>query len=54
MYELKKNGKVFTSTFVGTGPSYYENIIYRVAVSQSWETLHYTTKYMGITSFVHN
>ena len=34
MYELKKNGKVFTSKFVGTGPSSYEKIIYRAAVSQ--------------------
>ena len=35
MYELKKKiGKVFTSKSVGTGPSYYENIIYRAAVSQ--------------------
>jgi len=25
MYELKKNGKVFTSKSVGTGPSSYEN-----------------------------
>jgi len=24
MYEHKKNGKVFTSKFVGTGPSSYE------------------------------
>ena len=24
MYELKKNGKVFTSKFVGTGPSPYK------------------------------
>jgi len=24
MYELKKNGKVFTSKFVGTGPSSYK------------------------------
>ena len=24
MHELKKNGKVFTSKFVGTGPSSYE------------------------------
>ena len=24
MYELKKNGKVFTSKFVGTGPLSYE------------------------------
>jgi len=29
-----KNGKVFTSKFVGTGPSSYEKRIYRVAVSQ--------------------
>jgi len=34
MYELKRNGKVFTSKFVGTGPSSYEKIIYRAAVSQ--------------------
>jgi len=33
-YELKKNGKVFTSKFVGTGPSSYEKRIYRAAVSQ--------------------
>ena len=24
MYELKKNGNVFTSKLVGTGPSFYE------------------------------
>jgi len=29
-----KNGKVFTSKFVGTGPSCYEEKIYRAAVSQ--------------------
>ena len=35
MYELKKKiGKVFTSTFVGTGLSSYDKRIYRVAVSQ--------------------
>jgi len=34
MYELKKIGKVLTSTFVGTGPSSYEKRIYRTAVSQ--------------------
>jgi len=34
MYELKKNGKVFTSKFVGTGTSSYEKRIYRAAVSQ--------------------
>jgi len=35
MYELKKkNGKVFTSKFVGTVLSSYEKRIYRAAVSQ--------------------
>jgi hypothetical protein len=34
MYELKKNGKVFTSKFVGTGPSSFEKRIYRATVSQ--------------------
>jgi len=35
MYELKKKiGKVFTSKFVGTGPSSYEKRICRAAVSQ--------------------
>jgi len=30
-----KNGKVFTSKFVGAGPSFYGKRIYRTAVSQS-------------------
>jgi len=30
----KKNGKVFTSKYVGTGPSSYEKRIYQTAVSQ--------------------
>jgi len=34
MYELKKIGKVFTSKFVGTGPSSYEKGFFRFAVSQ--------------------
>ena len=34
MYELKKNGKVFTSKSVVTGPSSYEKRIYQAAVSQ--------------------
>ena len=34
MYELKKIRKVFTSKFVGTGPSSYEKRIYRATVSQ--------------------
>jgi len=31
---LKKIGKVFTSKFIGTGPSSYKKRIYRAAVSQ--------------------
>jgi hypothetical protein len=31
---LKKIEKVFTSKFVGTGPSFYEIRIYRATVSQ--------------------
>ena len=31
---LRKIGKVFTSKFVGTGPSSYKKRIYRAAVSQ--------------------
>jgi hypothetical protein len=31
---LKKIGKVFTSKFVGAGPSSYEKRIYRAAISQ--------------------
>jgi len=34
MYELKKNGKVFTSKLVGTLPSSFQKRIYRAAVSQ--------------------
>ena len=34
MYELKKIGKVFMNTFVGTRPSSYKKRIYRAAVSQ--------------------
>jgi hypothetical protein len=34
MYELKKIGNVFTSKFVGTGPSFYKKRVYRAAVSQ--------------------
>jgi len=34
MYEPKKIGKVFTSKFVGTGPSSYKKRIYQAAVSQ--------------------
>jgi hypothetical protein len=34
MYELKKNGKLFTSKSVRTGPSSYKKRIYRAAVSR--------------------
>jgi hypothetical protein len=34
MYELKKDGEVLTSKFVGTGLSSYKKRIYRAAVSQ--------------------
>ena len=35
MYELKKNGKVFTSKFVGTGPpGFLKKRIYQAAVSK--------------------
>jgi len=34
MYELQIIGKVFTSKFVGTGPSSFKKRIYLVAVSQ--------------------
>jgi len=34
MYELEKNGKVFASKSVGTGPSSNEKRIYRAAVPQ--------------------
>jgi hypothetical protein len=34
MYKFKKFGKVFTSKFIGTGPSSYEKRIYRAVISQ--------------------
>jgi hypothetical protein len=33
-FKKKKIGKVFTSKFVGTGPSSYEKRIYQAVVSQ--------------------
>ena len=42
MYELKKIGKVFTSKFVGTGPSSYKKRIYRAAVLQRLKNTVYT------------
>ena len=55
MYELKKKiGKVFTSKFVGTGPSSYEKRIYRAAVSQrlSNTVLDRPDQIRGPTNFV--
>jgi len=46
MYELKKNGKVFTSKFVVTGPSSYEKRIYRAAVSQRLRNT--DVEYLGV------
>jgi len=34
MYKIKKIGKVFTSKFIGTGPSSYKKRIYLASVSQ--------------------
>jgi len=43
MYELKKNGKVFTSKFVVTGPSSYKKKEFTGPRSHKcWETLVYT------------
>ena len=43
-----KNGKLFTSKFVGTGPSSYEKRIYRAAVSQRLRN----TDLDGVTVFL--
>ena len=50
MYELKKNGKVFTIKFVGTGPSFYKKRIYRTAVSRRLRNtdLHHRCHHLGI------
>ena len=45
---FKKNGKVFTSKYVGTGPSAYEKRIYRAAVSQRFRNTG-----LGDTSILH-
>jgi len=48
MYELKKKGTVFTSKFVGTGPSSYEKKkITGLRSHKGWETLYYTTTMKG-------
>jgi len=40
MYELKKIiGKVFTSEFVGTGPSFYKKEFTGPRSHRGWETL---------------
>ena len=48
MYELKKNGKVFMSKSVGTGPSACDKRIHRAAVSQR---LRDTVLYDGYSVF---
>ena len=53
MYELKKIIKVFTSKFIGTGPSSYEKRIYRPPVSQSLKNTALSHQYEG-TAFVRN
>ena len=44
---LKKIGKVFTSKFVGTGPSSYKKRIYRAAVSQMFRYTGLPITYVG-------
>jgi len=49
-----KNGKVFTSKFVGTGPLSYEKRIYRAAVSQKFRnTVLGRYPYNTLLSFFH-
>jgi len=50
MYELTKIGKLFTSKFVGTGPSSYEKGIYQAAVSRRLRNtaLHVSNKWLFI------
>ena len=50
MYEPKKNGKVFTNKFVGTGPSSYEKGIYRSAVSQRFRNTVIDCTYTNLDS----
>jgi len=45
---LKNIVKVFTSKFVGTGPSSYEKRIYRAAVSQRLRNT--ATEYLAYTT----
>ena len=45
MYELNKNGKVFTSKSVGTGPSSCEKRIYRAELKKNGKV--FTSKFVG-------
>ena len=45
MYELNKNGKIFTSKFVGNGPSSYEK------KNLPWRGLTKVEKYCNSTNF---
>ena len=53
MYELKRNGKVCMSKFVGTGPSYGKRI-YRAAVSQRLRNtaLYHCHNLLDVSQFV--
>jgi len=59
MYELKKTGNVFTSKYVGTGPSSYEKRIYRAAVSQRLRNtgvvgrINYILQYKNKNPYIH-
>ena len=52
MYDLKKNGKVFTSKFVGTGPSSYEKGISGPRSHKGSEKLLYLYAYVAVDSAV--
>jgi len=55
MYELKKDGKVFTSKFVGTGPSSYEkkNLPGRglTKVEKHWHREHPSNHHAKLTPY---
>jgi hypothetical protein len=50
---LKKNGKVVTSKFVGNGPSSYKKRIYRAVVSQRLRNTDVNYSYEDIASCDH-
>jgi hypothetical protein len=48
MYELKNIGKVFTSKFFETGPSFYKKRIYPAADSQRLRNIVLHNKYRAL------